>query len=79
VCTLHARWLAECARAATPACRKTYQDNADSMKAQLTQQQKAVDQLIGNTRWVGDGRAGDGPDDGVGERLRQQATVGVLA
>lgn len=30
--------------------RKTYQDQADQFKTQLTLQQKAVDQLIGNTR-----------------------------
>lgn len=30
--------------------RKAYQDNADGMRVQLEAQQKAVDQLIGNTR-----------------------------
>lgn len=30
--------------------RKSYQDNADGLRLQLEQQQKAVDQLLGNTR-----------------------------
>ncbi len=32
--------------------RKSNQENADVMKAQLDQQRKAVDQLISNTKWV---------------------------
>ena len=32
--------------------RKSNQENADVMKAQLDQQRKAVDQLVSNTRWV---------------------------
>jgi phage shock protein A len=33
--------------------RKSYQEQADSLKMQLEQQQKAVDQLMANTRCVG--------------------------
>ncbi|KAL6756414.1 PspA/IM30 family-domain-containing protein [Haematococcus lacustris] len=32
--------------------RKSYQDSADQLKVQLEQQQKAVDQLMGNTRML---------------------------
>jgi len=31
--------------------RKSNQENADTMKTQLDQQRKAVDQLIQNTKW----------------------------
>lgn len=32
--------------------RKSNQENADTMKAQLDQQRKAVDQLISNTKYA---------------------------